>query len=309
MESPSLVMMEEVGIPLAEGITRPIEDLLDGLPPTITDGLAEIVAAAGRGLGDLTATLRVFEGHITITLSNVRGEIQKTITAFGNIGTAGGAIPGPNIGPGGVTLPGTPGDPSLLARPPDTSRQRALLRGIEDLLALGPVFGVSQTQAPFPLGKFIAEQLRGAINAIGLGPINLGAIDTFADVQAALGTVRTFLSGIANQITGLSDTDVDTLIFAMNSFFPSLGMPIIHAQHGAKAKAGQPFLIGEAGPEVFIPSMAGNITPLRPMGGDGGPTTIVVNLDGDEIGRRMVPKIRRRFLELDLDNAGFGLRT
>ena len=59
-------------------------------------------------------------------------------------------------------------------------------------------------------------------------------------------------------------------------------------------------LIGESGPEAVVP--------LNQAGGLGGPTTIVVNLSGEEVARVLVPSVRRGLLEVDMDNAGIGLR-
>ena len=49
------------------------------------------------------------------------------------------------------------------------------------------------------------------------------------------------------------------------------------AANGAQASAGQPFIIGERGPELFVPSQSGTIVPNGKWQGGGGGVTIVNN--------------------------------
>ena len=63
---------------------------------------------------------------------------------------------------------------------------------------------------------------------------------------------------------------------APNPIFP-IG-PVMFAQHGGRFPAGQPLIVGEAGPELFVPPMPGEIIPNDRLGGlGGGETTVVVN--------------------------------
>ena len=43
-------------------------------------------------------------------------------------------------------------------------------------------------------------------------------------------------------------------------------------------QAGQPYMVGERGPEMFVPNQTGSIVPNNKMGGGGG-ITIVNNVD------------------------------
>ena len=63
--------------------------------------------------------------------------------------------------------------------------------------------------------------------------------------------------------------------------------------NGGNPPVGKASLVGERGPELFVPNSAGNIIPNHELGGMGGSTNIVVNVDasgssveGDEQGGR-----------------------
>ena len=50
------------------------------------------------------------------------------------------------------------------------------------------------------------------------------------------------------------------------------------AQFGGVRVANEPFLVGEKGPELFVPRSSGTIVPNNKLGG-GGSTSVVVNVD------------------------------
>lgn len=49
--------------------------------------------------------------------------------------------------------------------------------------------------------------------------------------------------------------------------------------NGGKPPVGRPSIVGERGPEIFVPNSAGTIIPNHELGGMGGSTNIVVNVD------------------------------
>lgn len=61
---------------------------------------------------------------------------------------------------------------------------------------------------------------------------------------------------------------------ALGSFFPSIGKKAI----GGSVSLGSPYVVGEKGPELFVPNQNGAIIPNDALGGSGG-TTIVQNLN------------------------------
>ena len=94
----------------------------------------------------------------------------------------------------------------------------------------------------------IVDALEGAIN----GTKTLGdvASSVFAQIQRSL------------------------LQFGVNSFLGALGLPGM--ANGGPVKGGQPYIVGEKGPELFTPNSSGNITPNHKLGGS---TNVVVNVD------------------------------
>ena len=55
--------------------------------------------------------------------------------------------------------------------------------------------------------------------------------------------------------------------------------PVMEAANGGPVGMRQPYLVGEKGPELFVPNQSGNIIPNHDLGGMGGSTNIVVNVD------------------------------
>ena len=55
--------------------------------------------------------------------------------------------------------------------------------------------------------------------------------------------------------------------------------PIMTAANGGPVGMRQPYLVGERGPELFVPNQSGNIIPNHDLSGMGGSTNIVVNVD------------------------------
>ena len=84
---------------------------------------------------------------------------------------------------------------------------------------------------------------------------------------------RSILQGIASDLLRLG---INTLLKSTTlGIFKNL--PTFAA--GGSPPVGKPSKVGEKGPELFVPSTAGTIIPNRKMGGMGGTTNIVVNVD------------------------------
>ena len=60
---------------------------------------------------------------------------------------------------------------------------------------------------------------------------------------------------------------------------------------GGPVQAGQPYMVGERGPEMFVPNQSGSIVPNDKMGGGGG-ITVVNNVDASGAGSDVDLKIR-----------------
>ena len=84
---------------------------------------------------------------------------------------------------------------------------------------------------------------------------------------------RSILQGIASDLLRLG---INTLLKSTTlGIFKNL--PTFAA--GGRPPVGKPSIVGEKGPELFVPSTAGTIIPNSKMGGMGGTTNIVVNVD------------------------------
>ena len=74
----------------------------------------------------------------------------------------------------------------------------------------------------------------------------------------------------------------DGTIQKNESFFSKLGITDATIQkglaHGGTAHQGKSYLVGEKGPELFVPRSSGTIVPNNKLGG-GGNNNVVVNVD------------------------------
>ncbi len=107
------------------------------------------------------------------------------------------------------------------------------------------------------IGSQISDALVGAINGTkSLGEAAKGIINDLANSLLRLG-INTLLKS-----TG----------FGIFSKLPGFA-------NGGRPPVGRPSIVGERGPELFIPSTAGTIIPNNKMGGMGSSTNIIVNVD------------------------------
>ena len=85
-------------------------------------------------------------------------------------------------------------------------------------------------------------------------------------VDAAFGAITGFIGGSARMATGATGTMSGP---ASNYFVPSMSGKAI----GGSVQSGQPYMVGERGPEMFVPNSQGSIVPNNRAGGNG----VVVN--------------------------------
>lgn len=68
-------------------------------------------------------------------------------------------------------------------------------------------------------------------------------------------------------------------------------------EHGGPVEAGQPYIVGEKRPELFVPRTNGTILPRVPSGMGGGNTyNVTVNThgsNGDDIARAITDELRK----------------
>lgn len=127
----------------------------------------------------------------------------------------------------------------------------------------------------------------------------IGAVKTLArTVSDALGPLKSLIS-LGNQIGG------GGVGAAAAGFSGSQGIKGKRAR-GGPVSAGSPYLVGEEGPEVFMPGASGSIVPNRALGG--GVTVVNVNVSGTFLGTNQT-QLKRELVAL-LGKAGLqGIRA
>jgi len=125
-----------------------------------------------------------------------------------------------------------------------------------------------------------AEQLKAVYSDIGMS-IKSGVVDAIqgaVDGTKSLGEVAAnVLNNIANK---LLDVAVNMALFgAMSGTGTGGGLlgGLFKRAQGGPVSAGTPYMVGERGPELFMPSRGGSIIPNNALGGGG--TSVVVNVD------------------------------
>ena len=96
------------------------------------------------------------------------------------------------------------------------------------------------------------------------------AIEGAINGTKTLGDVaRSVFGAIQRQLIDFAATSFLRAIPGIGGFFANGGRPPV----------GRPSIVGERGPELFVPNSAGTIIPNHELGGMGGSTNIVVNVD------------------------------
>ena len=108
------------------------------------------------------------------------------------------------------------------------------------------------------IGSQITDALVGAIN----GTKSLGE------------SAKAILNDLANSLLRMGINSMLGGIFGGTGIGSFLGFA-----NGGRPPVGRPSIVGERGPELFVPSTAGTIIPNNKIGGMSGPTNIVVNVD------------------------------
>ena len=105
------------------------------------------------------------------------------------------------------------------------------------------------------VGETISHSLKDGIKGLIKGTQSLGEM----------------LSNIANKIADM------LLDLAISAAFKQWSLPGFAA--GGRPPVGKPAIVGEKGPELFVPRQAGTIVPNDQLGGGGGSVNISVNVD------------------------------
>jgi len=121
-----------------------------------------------------------------------------------------------------------------------------------------------------------AEKLQQTYNQIGES-IASGVVDT---LSAAVDQTKSLADAAANTLRNVASI---LLKLGVNTALQSTGLGIFSGlagfANGGRPPVGKPSIVGERGPELFVPNTSGTIVPNGKFGGGGGATNVVVNVD------------------------------
>ncbi len=135
----------------------------------------------------------------------------------------------------------------------------------------------------------------------------------FTRIKGAAGTmvngIKAVFSGIGNAITAPFSAAISGLKslwnsllggkgFSVPSWVPGIGgkgFTIPYLANGGRASEGMPYIVGERGPELFMPGQTGMVASnksLQGMGG-GGNVTIIFEKSGDPLDDLLIERLRK----------------
>ena len=121
----------------------------------------------------------------------------------------------------------------------------------------------------------VAERMKSVYTEIG-STIKSGVVDA---ISSAVEGTRTLGEVASNVLRNIANRLLDLgVAFGLNALFPGSSLfpnPLTGRANGGGVGAGRPYLVGERGPELFVPGAQGNIVPNNAMGS----TSVVVNVD------------------------------
>ncbi len=106
--------------------------------------------------------------------------------------------------------------------------------------------------------------------------ISTGIVDSLMQAKSATEALSGVLNNVARQLLQLGVNSLLQVAFPGSSLFSKLP----GFANGGRPAVGRPSVVGERGPELFVPDRAGTILPNG--AGMGGGTTITVNVDASE---------------------------
>ena len=115
-----------------------------------------------------------------------------------------------------------------------------------------------------------AQRLQQLFGGIGQS-ISDGIVDGLTSAQSAAEALSNTLRNVGNQLLRLGINTGLKALFPGSSLFSGL----LGFANGGRPPVGRPSVVGERGPELFVPDRAGTIIPNGAMGS----TSVVVNVD------------------------------
>jgi hypothetical protein len=151
-------------------------------------------------------------------------------------------------------------------------------RGVagEGLAGLAPSIRLPDLISPTEGMRMLHRETETATEGMkGLGfemeSIAMQGVDAFIDFAGGAGAaIKSFVESALKQLARLLVfRAITSFLFPGSSVLGGLpGLGTIPMQHGGPVHPGQSYLVGERGPELFVPAQAGHIQPNGSMGGN-----------------------------------------
>ena len=149
------------------------------------------------------------------------------------------------------------------------------LRDTADASALAAArWGTAFEDAATTAGAAV-DKLTGAIDAVTSSLHALGQTGDMAEQQALASVMKTVDASGIGQMMKMGTTNVNTMNAyeaAIAQGMAALGYQVQPRASGGPVSAGTPYMVGEAGPELFVPSSGGTIMP------NGGGMAVTLNI-------------------------------
>ena len=100
------------------------------------------------------------------------------------------------------------------------------------------------------------------------------------NITAAIQGTKSLGDAAKSILNDLSSSLIKLGVNTLLSKIPGFGgLPILGFANGGRPPVGKPSLVGEKGPELFVPRSSGTVVPNNKLGGGGGTNNVVVNVD------------------------------
>jgi len=147
------------------------------------------------------------------------------------------------------------------------------IQGIGDAFSQSMAEGVgSLTTGAASAQQIFANMLNAMASAL------LSAATKMIAQYIAIGIARMFAGLGTSGSAGPALSDLSAPASITNPLGDLTGIGASYRAAGGPVSGGSPYIVGEKGPELFVPSRSGSIVPNHALGG-GGTTNVVVNVD------------------------------
>jgi len=223
------------------------------------DPIPDPFKMASAGLDEFRTKTKTYEnefGSFSDAVSNAANSAKDSLLGMGSALGVGGEVATPSGGGGGEESGGDTGGGGAIAGVSKlTDKVISLKDATKDFgLAMTTDFAGSLANAMIAGGNFMDRMTQ-----------------VFRDIGAQIGTMiiqAAILAAIFSLIPGMAATQ--TAMGGATSFIGLLTGSLTGRANGGPIVGGQPYMVGENGPELFMSGQSGTIIPNGNLGGGGG---------------------------------------